>query len=98
MGLQAVEVVVVEDFDGGVLDGSVHALGLAVGPGMVGLGQAMLDAVGGAGTVEDMRAEVTPAGALSVFWQVGEGHAVVGQQGVYGVRESGHDISEEGGA
>ena len=33
------------DLDRGVLDPAVHPLGLAVGPGMVGLGQAALDAI-----------------------------------------------------
>ena len=36
------EVVIVAD--GGVFDGAIHAFDLAVGPGMVGLGQAVIDA------------------------------------------------------
>ena len=32
-------------FDGGVLDGPVHALDLPVGPGMVGLGQPVFDSM-----------------------------------------------------
>jgi hypothetical protein len=34
--------------DSGVLDGSVHALDLPVGPGMVGLGQSVFDPIYGA--------------------------------------------------
>ena len=36
---------VVEGLDVGMADGAVHPLGLAVGPGMIGLGQPMLDVV-----------------------------------------------------
>jgi hypothetical protein len=34
---QLAERVVVQAFDGGILDGAVHSLDLAVGPGMLGL-------------------------------------------------------------
>jgi hypothetical protein len=37
--------VIEEAFDGGLLDGSVHAFDLSVGPGMVGLGQTVADAM-----------------------------------------------------
>ena len=37
--------VVVIAFDGGVLDGPVHPFHLPIGPGMVDLGEAVLDAV-----------------------------------------------------
>src|SRR4051794_41247356 len=36
VGLQALEVGVVEHLDGGVLDGPVHPLRLAIRPGMIG--------------------------------------------------------------
>src|SRR3546814_12126933 len=36
---------VTEGFDGGLLDGAHHPFGLAVGPWVIGLGEAMLDAV-----------------------------------------------------
>jgi hypothetical protein len=39
---------VVEALDGRVLEGAVHALDLAVGPGMRGLGEAMIDIVASA--------------------------------------------------
>lgn len=44
MGTHPFMVVVVVAFDGGVLDGAVHPLDLAIGSRMVWLGQAMLDA------------------------------------------------------
>jgi len=37
------EIIVVEASDCSFLDGSIHPLDLPVGPGMVGLGKAMLD-------------------------------------------------------
>ena len=51
---QLVVGVVVEALDCGLLDGAVHPLDLAVGPGMPGLSQAMIDIVAGAGHVEGM--------------------------------------------
>jgi hypothetical protein len=53
--LEVFEVFVVEDFDRGVLDSSVHSLGLAVGPGMIGLGQLVLDPMFDADAIEDVR-------------------------------------------
>jgi hypothetical protein len=44
--------VVVEAFDRGVLDRSVHPIDLTIRPWMVGFGQAMLDTVGLADHVE----------------------------------------------
>jgi len=76
--LEAFEVFVVEDFDRGVFDGSVHSLCLAVGPGMIGLGQPVLDPMFDADAIEDVRAEETPAGAFAILGQIGEGHTVIG--------------------
>src|SRR5271155_3565806 len=52
--LEAFEVFVVEDFDRGVFDGSVHSLCLAVGPGVIGLGQPVLDPMFDADAIEDV--------------------------------------------
>jgi len=76
--LEAFEVFVVEDFDRGVFDGSVHSLCLAVGPGMIGLGQPVLDPMFDADAIEDVRAEETPAGAFAILGQIREGHTVIG--------------------
>ena len=48
--------VVVVALDGGVLEGSVHALDLTIGPRVIGLGQAVLDVVLAADPVEHMQA------------------------------------------
>ena len=80
-----------------LFDGSVHPLGLAVGPGMVWLCQSMFDAMLDANAIEDMRPEEAPGWSLTVLGQVGEGHAVIGQDLVYLIRKGRDDISEEGG-
>jgi hypothetical protein len=48
---------VVEALDRGLLDRAVHALDLAVGPRMLGFGQAMIDVGAGAGVFEGMGPE-----------------------------------------
>lgn len=70
---EAFDVAVVEGFDCCVLDGSVHSFGLAVGPGMIRLGQAMLDAMLNADTIEDVWVKEPPCRAFAVFGQVCEG-------------------------
>ena len=47
--------VVVVAPDGGFPERSVHALALAVGPGVIGLGQSMIDVVLGTGELEAVR-------------------------------------------
>jgi hypothetical protein len=56
-----------EDLEGGFLDGPVHPLGLAIGPGMVWFGQLVLDPVLIADAIEDVGAEITPGGSIPVF-------------------------------
>ena len=57
VSLEAFEVVVVEGFDGSILHGAVHSLGLAIGPRMIRLRQAGLDAMLKANAIEDVRSE-----------------------------------------
>ena len=92
------QVLVVEEFDGCFLDRSVHSLGLAIGPGMVRLCESMFDAMVATNAIEDMRSEKAPGGSFTVLGQIGEGHAVIGQDLVYLVRKGRDDVSEEGGA
>jgi hypothetical protein len=47
-------------FDGGVLDGPVHSIGLTVGSAVPGLCQPVIDIVEGAGIFEGVRAEEPP--------------------------------------
>ena len=83
--------------DRGILDGSIHALDLSVGPGMVGFGQAVFDSVSVAEPVEGM---ATPSGrhASTVLGQVCELDAVVGEHGVDAVRNSFDERFKEGGS
>ena len=46
-------------FDGGFLDGAVHAFDLAVGPRVLDLGQAMFDVVFLAAHVEHVRHDIS---------------------------------------
>jgi hypothetical protein len=88
-------IVVVIGAHGGFLDGAVHAFDLAVGPGMVGLGEAMLDAMAAAGPVERMSSQ-QGRGALAVLGQIGELDAVIGEHGVDPVRHRLDQGVEEG--
>ena len=63
-----------EHLGGRILDGAVHALGLAVGPGAARLGQPMRDAVFQADAIERMSHRVVLGGGV-----VGERHAVIGE-------------------
>jgi hypothetical protein len=90
-------------FDGRVLDGAVHPLDLTVGPGMLGLGQPMIDVVEGAGIFEGMREEGLPVsdhvpdfgrgpGIASGISEVG---SVVGEDGIDPVRDGGDQAAQE---
>ena len=74
---------VIAALHGGLLNRAVHAFDLAVGPGVTGLGEAVLDAVLGADAVEDV-----PKGPGLVA-HVAELDAVVGQHRVRPVRQLG---------
>lgn len=82
-------IVVVEALDGRLLDRSVHPFDLSVGPGMLHLGQAMLDAVIVADPIEDVLE------GISITSSVGELNAIVGQNGVNGVGHCRDQIAQE---
>jgi len=98
VGLLAREAGIVEDLDRGVLDGAVHSFGLTVRPRVIGLRQLVLDVVLDADAIKEVRAEPGPSGAMTVLRQIGEGHSVVGQDGVDAGGEGGHHVAHEGGA
>ena len=83
---------VVEAFDGRVLDGAVHPLDLAVGPRMVRLGEPVLDVVCLADHVE---AHLTRPGGVAVARLLCELDAVVGQDRVNAVRHGFQQVFEE---
>ena len=91
---QTVVAFIVIATDGGVLQGAVHAFDLAIGPWVVGLCQAVLDAMHAARPVKRMAA---PAGGrlLPVPGQVGELDAIVGQDGMDRIEHRFDEIVEE---
>ena len=96
MGLQTVEIFVVEGVDGSVLDCAVHPLGLAVGPRVIGLRETVLDTMFAADPVERVAAH-PGCRARPVLRQIGEGDAIVRQDGMELVREDRDDRAQEGG-
>lgn len=82
---------VMEAFDGCLFDGPVHSLDLTIGPGMLWLGEAVLDLVSGTGNVEG----VCPEWRLvfnhlfdvrhgpAVSGGIGEVCAIVGKHGMH---------------
>ena len=87
--------VVMIAFDRGFLDRPVHPFHLSVGPGMLDLGETVLDAVLATAHVEHVR-DVLCRGAVGVARREGELDAVVGQ---YRVDRVGHGLyqgDEEG--
>jgi RHS repeat-associated protein len=92
---ELVVVVVVEAFDRCVLDGAVHALDLAIGSGVLDLGQPVLDAVLLAAHVEHVRDEGCGR-AFSVARREGELDPVVGEDSVDPVGNCLDQCDEEG--
>ena len=68
-------IIVMIGADGSLLDGAVPALNLAVGPGMMGLGETVIDVVAGAGCLKGMGTE--EFATLPAALDVGGGRADV---------------------
>jgi hypothetical protein len=68
-------------FNGRLLQRAIHALDLSIGREMIGLGQAMLDAVFSAAHVEHM-GHVCRRRTVAVLRQIGELDPVIGQDSV----------------
>lgn len=89
--------------DGCLLERSVHSLDLAVGPGMIGLGETMVDVVLGTGQLEAVRPHefATIEGLADVVCRRGdiagrcELHPIVCQHGVHLVGHCLDQASEE---
>lgn len=82
-------VVVVIAFDRCLLDCPVHPLDLAIGPGMLDLGESVLNVVLVADPVEDM------VEGVFVVRHVGELDAIVGQHGVDGIGDCCDQVAQE---
>src|SRR6266404_2453799 len=76
-----------EAVNGGLCDVAIHTFDLSVGPGMPGLGEAMIDSVQTADPVERVSAE-TGGGAFAIPGQIGELDSVVGEHGMNAIRNS----------
>ena len=87
---ELVVAIVVETFDGCVLDGAVHPLDLPIGPGMVDAGEAVLDAMLLASHGEHV-GHVPGRGPVGVTWREAKLDAVVGEHGVDPVRHGGDE-------
>jgi hypothetical protein len=61
---------------------------------MIRLRQSMFDAMLEANAIEDMWSEEPSGWSRTVFRQIGEGHAVIGQDLVYLIGKRRDDISE----
>ena len=81
-----------EAFDGGFLDGAVHPLELTVRPGMVRLGQPVLDVVRLADHIE---AHLTRPCGVAVARLPGELDVIVGQNRVDAVRYGFQQVFQE---
>lgn len=96
---------VVEAMDGGFLDGPTHALDLAVGPRMLGLGQTVIDVVLGAGILEGVSPEALAIGHCLLDLRDGvaasarrrEVDAIVGENGMDLVRHRLNEMQKEVG-
>ena len=95
VAFELIVAVVVIALDGGFLDGSVHAFDLTVGPGVLDLGQSMLDAVLSATHLEHVR-DVSRGRSVSVAGREGELDAVVGKDRMDLVGDCGDQRFEEG--
>ena len=84
---QLVVGVVVVALYSGLFDGAVHALDLPVRLGMIGLGEAVVDAVQKTDPVKRMAAKVG-RGSLAILRQIGELDAVVGEHGMDPIGDS----------
>lgn len=89
MGLELIVAVIMIAFDGGLLDGAVHAFDLAIRPRVFNLGQAVLDAILTADTVEDVVC------GIDMALMIGELDAVIGQYGMDGIGEACDQVAQE---
>lgn len=80
-------IVIIMPLDGGLLDGSIHPFDLSVGPGMIDLGAAVLDAAFTATHVEYMGDESCRR-PVGITRREAELDTVVSQHGVDAVRNS----------
>jgi len=89
-------VIVVVALYGGFFHGSIHALDLPIGPGMVRFGRPMLDTMTMANPVEGVPAPPGCCWSLAIPGQVSKLDAVVGEHGVDAIGNAIHQCLQEG--
>lgn len=89
MPLKLIVAVVVIVMDSRFLDRAVHAFNLAIGPGMLDLGQPVIDIILAANPAEDVRR------CIDVPLVIGELNTVVGENRMKPVRQHGGEIAQE---
>jgi hypothetical protein len=92
---ELVVVIVVVALNCGLFEGAVHALDLAVGPGMIGLSEPMIDAMGKTDPVKRVATKAS-RWSLSILRLVGKLDAVVGEHGMDAIRNSRDQGLQEG--
>jgi hypothetical protein len=70
VGAELIVAVVVEALDGGLLDRAVHALDLAVVPGVVELRETMFDPVGLSDHIEARRPGIDGVAVAGLLWEL----------------------------
>ena len=94
MSTQLGVVVVVVSLDGSFFDGSIHALDLPIGPGMVGFSQTMFDAETKARAIKRMSAQLGRR-TSAILGQIGELNSVVSKYGMDTIRHGREQRSQE---
>lgn len=89
MLLELLVIVVMEPFDGGILNSPVHPLDLTVGPWVLHFCQAVFNAVSSADPVKDVLE------LMEIARPIGELDAIVGQNSMDGIGHSGDQIAQE---
>ena len=95
MLLELVMAVVMVSLDSCILDGAVHPFHLAVGPRMIDLGEAMLDAIFATAHGEHVRSEFGGRAICISGWQA-KLNAVIGQNGMNFIGHGGNARDEKG--
>ena len=72
-----------------ILERSIHPLALPIGPGMLRLGQSMLNSVLSTDTTKDV------VESIAILQPIGELNTVVGQDSVNAIRHNSEQIAQE---
>ena len=85
MAAKLIVIVIMITFDGGLLDGAVHPFDLSIGPWMIDLGEAVINAKFPATHIKHVY-HISRCYAIGVARGIAELDTIVGEDGVYLVR------------